>query len=324
MGLNMLSDMLKNMGEQMGMSPLVYAAQTCGVHLEGNGKKTKGYLWYYIHEEYLSVVHCDFVFCEDCKLAMPPNALYIALRLDEFNHLPPGRIVSFMEEKGRDITANMKKGMRIAYTEVIYSPAFYRKHLVDCFSVLNDNPVEILKNMGGEHNWPSEMVKILYEIRQCSLDGMAAELFYVAKSYELMSMLIRMGNNRSPKNAADYERILTVVKYIDEHYMQEVRQETLVKLSQMSSTKLKNLFKRFTGRNITGYILEKRADSAVHLLLDTGLSVEEISAKIGFETATGFSTSFKKHTGISPSAYRKRMQFNCFKDPSQKKEFAVR
>ena len=318
---NILADMLTGIVERMGMFPVADKSQKCGTLFEGDGKVTRGYFWYYIHEDYFSVSHCDFIFCENCKLVMPPNALYISMRLDEFNHLPPGRIVSFMEEKGEHITASMKKGNRIAYTEITYSPVFYKKHLGDCFSMLNDNPIEILKNMGGEHNWPSEMIKILSDIRQCKLEGMAGELFYVAKSYELMSMLIKMGHNRLPKNVADYEHILAVVKHIDEHFTGEVRQETLIKSFNMSSTKLKTLFKKFTGMNITEYILEKRADSAAHLLLDTALSVDEISAKIGFKTATGFSTSFKKQTGLSPSAYRRQMKFNCLKDPSQKKEF---
>lgn len=319
---NMLTAMLAGVVEHMGMLPAADNPQSCGIRFEGDGKTSRGYFWYYIHEEYFAVSHCDFMFCEDCKLEMPPNALYISMRLDEFNHLPPGRIVSFMEEKGNRITANMKKGNRITYTEIIYSPVFYKQHLRDCFSVLNDNPVEILKNMGGEHNWPSEMIKILSDIRQCTLEGMAGELFYVAKSYELMSMLIKMGNNRLPKNTADYERILAVIKHIDNHFMEEVRQEALIKISNMSSTKLKTLFKKFTGLNITQYILEKRADLAAHLLLGTDLSVDEISAKTGFETATGFSTSFKKQTGLSPSAYRRQMKFNCLKDPSQKDEFS--
>lgn len=318
---NMLYEMLTSVVERMGMIPAADKFQKCGVRYEGDEKTSQGYFWYYIHEEYFSISHCDFIFCKDCKLEMPLNALYISMRLDEFNHLPPGRIVSFMEEKGEQLTANMKKGNRIAYTEITYSPAFYKKHLDDCFSVLNDDPVEILKNMGGEHNWPSEMIKILSDIRQCKLEGMAGELFYVAKSYELMSMLIKMGNSRLPRNTEDYERILAVVKYIDEHFMEEIRQEALIKISNMSSTKLKTLFKKFTGLTITGYILEKRADSAAHLLLGTDLSVDEISAKIGFETATGFSTSFKKQTGFSPSAYRKQMKFNCLKDPSEKKVF---
>lgn len=319
---NILAEMSTGIVEHMGMIPVANNPQKCGILFEGDGKTTQGCFWYYLHEDYFSVSHCDFVFCEDCKLVMPPNALYISMRLDESNHLPPGRIVSFMEEKGEYITATMKKGNRIAYTEITYSPVFYKKHLSDCFSLLNDNPVEILKNMGGEHNWPSEMIKILSDIRQCKLEGIAGELFYVAKSYELMSMLIKMGSNRLPKNAEDYERILTVIKHIDEHFMGEVRQETLIKLSNMSSTKLKTLFKRFTGINITEYLLGKRADLAAHLLVDTDLSVNEISAKIGFETATGFSTSFKKKTGLSPSVYRRQMKFNCLKDPSQKEEFS--
>jgi AraC-like DNA-binding protein len=198
---------------------------------------------------------------------------------------------------------------------------FYKRHLGDCFSALNGNPVDILKTMGGEHNWPTEMIKILLDVRRCEMEGMAGELFYVAKSYELMSMLIKMGNSRSPRNAADYERILAVVKHLDEHFVEGVHQDVLIKLSSMSSTKLKTLFKKFTGITITEYLLKKRADCAAHLLLETDLSIGEISAKTGFETATGFSTSFKKQTGLSPSAYRRQMRFSCLKNPSSEKEF---
>ncbi|WP_312699877.1 AraC family transcriptional regulator [Sedimentibacter sp.] len=315
--MNMLMDIIGS----MGMIPIDDDLQKCGIKLQGDNEKTKGYFWYYIHEDYFSISHCDFIFCDNCHIIMPPNALYISMRLDEAQHLPPGRIISFMEDTGGNITANMKKGTRVSYTEIMYSPEFYKKHLADCFSALSSNPVEILKNMGGEHNWPAEMIKILSDVRQCGFDGTEAELYYVAKAYELMSALIKMGSNRMPKNTEDYECILAVIKYIDEYFTDEIRQTHLVKISNMSSTKLKTLFKKFTGLNITEYISEKRVDSAIHLLLDTSLAVDEISAQVGFKTATGFSTSFKKRTGFSPSAYRREMRFVCMKDPSKGKEY---
>lgn len=97
--------------------------------------------------------------------------------------------------------------------------------------------------MGGEHNWSGEMMNVLTKIYLCELKGMAAELYYVAGAYALMSALIEMGNGRLPKKNTDYENILRVIRYIDEHYTEEIRQDELVRLGSMSSTKMKNLFR---------------------------------------------------------------------------------
>lgn len=85
----------------------------------------------------------------------------------------------------------------------------------------------------------------------------------------------------------------------------------------MSGTKLKTLFKQFTGKTITEYILEMKADRASHLLLETNLRIDEIASKVGFLTPTGFTTSFKKVMGVAPSDYRKKMIFDCTRNPSK-------
>ncbi len=315
-----LMDFMMNICRSMGMVAQESAPGTYGVRMAGNNKTTQGYFWFFTHENHFVVSHCDFVFCEDRKLDMPPDMPYISLRLDTANHLPPGKIISFMEEKGGNVSTKMKAGTRVAYTEVLYVPEFYTRHLRKCFSSLRDNPTEILKNMGGEHNWPSEMMDILTAIRECHLPGTAAELFLVAKAYELMAALVKMGGMRSPRNSADYTHILAVIWHLDGNLDRIIKQNELVKLSNMSATKLKILFKQFTGRTLTEYVLEKRADKAAHLLSDTTFSIEEISERVGFDTATGFSTSFKKQMGISPTEYRKQMAFHCMRDPSQVKE----
>lgn len=312
-----LTAFMTDMCDAMGMLPREDETNTYGIHMVGDGEATQGYFWFFSHENYFVVSHCDFTFCRNQRLDMPPDMPYIALRLDTANHLPPGKIISFMEETGGHISTQMKAGTRVAYTEVLYAPAFYNRHLSSCFPALKDNPSKILKNMGGEHNWPADMMNILTNIQDCRLPGGAAELFLVAKAYELMAALVNMGEARSPRNAADYTRILAVIKHLDSNLSRTVKQEELVRLSNMSATKLKNLFKQFTGRTLTEYVLEKKADKAAHLLSDTNLSIEEIAECIGFGTPTGFSTSFKKQIGLSPLEYRKRMLFNCMKDPSQ-------
>ncbi|MBB5911311.1 AraC-like DNA-binding protein [Nocardia transvalensis] len=65
--------------------------------------------------------------------------------------------------------------------------------------------------------------------------------------------------------------------------------------------------KRFTevmGSPPLTYLTECRMDEAGVLLSDTDLSVAEIARTIGYADAFGFSAAFKRHRGVSPSAYR--------------------
>lgn len=289
----------------------------CGSFFQGNGRTTQGYFWFLPHGDNFIITKCDFYFLKDTKLTMPNDSLYISLRLEYAKHLPPGKIMAYLEENGTPIHTLMPKGSRVAYTEVLYSPSFYKMQLKNLFTAQNASPLEILKNMGGEHNWSAEIMNVLKKIYACSLSGMAAELYYIAGAYALMSAVIEMGNGRLPKKSTDYKSIVRVIQYIDDNFSQTIKLAELSRLANMSATKLKKLFRQFTGCTITEYILSKKTDYASHLLADSDLSIEELAKKVGFDTIAGFSTSFKKQTGIPPSEYRKQIGFNCLKNPSE-------
>ena len=289
----------------------------CGSFFQGNGRTTQGYFWFLPHGDNFIITKCDFYFLKDTKLTMPNDSLYISLRLEYAKHLPPGKIMAYLEENGTPIHTLMPKGSRVAYTEVLYSPSFYKMQLKNLFTAQNASPLEILKNMGGEHNWSAEIMNVLKKIYACSLSGMSAELYYIAGAYALMSAVIEMGNGRLPKKSTDYKSIVRVIQYIDDNFSQTIKLAELSRLANMSATKLKKLFRQFTGCTITEYILSKKTDYASHLLADSDLSIEELAKKVGFDTVAGFSTSFKKQTGIPPSEYRKQIGFNCLKNPSE-------
>ncbi len=170
--------------------------------------------------------------------------------------------------------------------------------------------------MSANHNWSAKINQIMIDINKCSLSGPAAELFYIGKSCELMSAIIQMGTERLPRKSTDYDEIQRVLHYIDLHFKEDIKQADLVGIANMSPTKLKTLFRTFTGNSMTDYILNKKSDYAVHLLSETDMPVEEIGQEVGFTSLSGFSTSFKKRIGISPSAYRKQLQFLCLDNAS--------
>ena len=68
-------------------------------------------------------------------------------------------------------------------------------------------------------------------------------------------------------------------------------------------------FKKSTGDSPLEYLQRLRIETARKLLETTTESVEEITVRAGYEDVSSFRKLFKRHTGLSPFAYRKR--FAC-------------
>ncbi len=54
------------------------------------------------------------------------------------------------------------------------------------------------------------------------------------------------------------------------------------------------------------YLIGLRIERAAELLLETELSITQICSRVGFRSLSHFTTTFRRHTGMSPSAYRRR------------------
>ncbi len=312
-----ITDLIQNSCSDMGMLSEDDNPLSFGKYYSGDNITSNGFFWYMTYENLFSVSRCDFTFLRPATMTMADKFLYLALRLDYATHLPPGKILGFFEEQGDQTSVVMSAGRRVAYTEVLFVPEFYKDKLGSSLTTPGHDPINILKKMGSEHNWSSEIIKVLSDIYHCEMKGMSGELYCIGKSYELLSELIEMGNRRLPQKPGDYDDITRVIDYIDKHFTENIRQDTLVRLAHMSPTKLKNLFRNFTGSTITEYILSRKIDFAGHQLAETDDSIEDIAGMIGFKTSTGFATSFKKLTGMSPTEYRKQIKYNCINNPSQ-------
>lgn len=94
--------------------------------------------------------------------------------------------------------------------------------------------------------------------------------------------------------------------------MEEIRRTfhtevDLVKIgceSGLSYVQFLRRFKNAAGMTPSDYVIALRLQKAKTLLADTDLHIKEISPACGFKNEYYFSNFFKKHTSLSPSAYR--------------------
>lgn len=66
------------------------------------------------------------------------------------------------------------------------------------------------------------------------------------------------------------------------------------------------VFRAAYGQTPGQYLSHRRIERAEELLRTADLSVTEICTLVGFTSLGTFSSSFKKHTGLTPSEYRAR------------------
>ncbi|KGM97987.1 hypothetical protein Z968_01295, partial [Clostridium novyi A str. 4552] len=106
-----------------------------------------------------------------------------------------------------------------------------------------------------------------------------------------------------------YKNTETVEKaknYIEKNYTNSLLSVELVsEYVNISPNYLRTIFKNITGESISKYINNCRFENAKELLINTDLTILDISSKVGYSNNNYFYTAFKKTYGISPSQFRR-------------------
>ncbi len=95
------------------------------------------------------------------------------------------------------------------------------------------------------------------------------------------------------------------ISFIEENLSQHMSVQHISKCTGISKTALYNIFKSNFDCTINEYINTRRIEKSVPLLLNTDLSIEEISQAVGFSTAAYYSFLFKKQNGLSPLKFKR-------------------
>lgn len=109
-----------------------------------------------------------------------------------------------------------------------------------------------------------------------------------------------------PSDEESIPKYLTAIRQLfDNNYSQYYSLDLLEKEFHINKYKLAKEFTRYFGISPINYLTKRRIEAAKKLLLTTTLKINEISLQTGYENTTHFINSFKKQTGMTPSAYRK-------------------
>lgn len=169
----------------------------------------------------------------------------------------------------------------------------------------------IYKNVCSCNNfrWTPKAYYVVSQLLNISSDIKTNELFIESKMLELIAILLET-------EQCDYYSNITVTKsdrekiyFIHECIMSDISVcLTHNQLARMASTNefvLKKGFREIFGKPLYQYLLQKRMEKAMELLLTTQLQVSEISILVGYEDASAFTRAFKRVFGLLPVMVRK-------------------
>jgi len=100
--------------------------------------------------------------------------------------------------------------------------------------------------------------------------------------------------------------LLDICRHLDENYQNPISLDQLAVRAHISKGYLCRAFKKQMGLSVVEYLTERRIQAAMQMLQNTNDKILAVALDAGFGDLSHFNRIFKKLTGLSPSALRKK------------------
>lgn len=163
------------------------------------------------------------------------------------------------------------------------------------------------------HPFPERFVKlkqIITSMLQLNTAANDATLFRGrAMAYELLGELAQNFKIDKPivemNTYKHLERLNHILRYITDHCHEQLTLGQLAEREHLSAPYLSSFFEKYMGVNFSTYYTNLRLERAMHDLLYTDITVEQVALKNGFSDPRAYVRAFKKRYNMLPSLYRK-------------------
>lgn len=125
-----------------------------------------------------------------------------------------------------------------------------------------------------------------------------------ASFMKLVVMLSRLYSFEGSGHTNDVINIAKSISFIENNFTEAISIEELAEISHYSSRHFARIFKETYNTTPLNYMLSLRIKLARSLLIETNLTISDISFRCGFSDNNYFSRIFKKKTGLAPKEFR--------------------
>lgn len=157
---------------------------------------------------------------------------------------------------------------------------------------------------------PKAFATSFAELFNASSNSKAMDLKSLGAFYHLLSILIDDSpdyNQSTPMTKAKDLYVNQAIEFMHTNYSRPIQIEDIAHYVNLDRRYLYQLFKNKMNLSLKQYLMAYRIEKAKSLLQESNLTIQQISASVGYTDPFLFSKTFKKNTGFSPTSYRARL-----------------
>ena len=148
-------------------------------------------------------------------------------------------------------------------------------------------------------------------IRACMEEDRARPWGMIGCAYQFFDEILHIQRNESPDQGAEMgkkELLQRALSFIDLNYTAELNVDVMCEYLHYSRSFFSHFFKAQMGVSLPEYINQRRIRQAQRLLEGTAMSLPEIALSVGYGDTLYFLKTFKRITGMTPTAYAREVQ----------------
>lgn len=151
----------------------------------------------------------------------------------------------------------------------------------------------------------NQLFQWYFEARHHSSNNLQQDLLKLVSwaFYELIDLNTQ--NNQAPSKSRDQYFFEPFIKNVDQQLNMSLDQAA--SLCHVTRSHFSRKFKTYFGISFSTYLEKRKIEKAKSLLANTAYNMTEIAHQCGFNNSSYFSSTFKKHTQLSPLEMRKHL-----------------
>lgn len=173
---------------------------------------------------------------------------------------------------------------------------FLQNSAIPCIYLtgFDENGKEILQKLNQVEE-AFDRKRFCYELKIKGLLCEAFAMIFYGHRQELTKFV--------PENLQELERLEKMLNYLNMHFTEVISLQDLADQVHLSREVCCRLFKKMTGKTITGYLEEYRVNKSFSLVQSGQYSMIQITEMVGFSNPSRFASAFRKRFGCNPGEY---------------------
>lgn len=133
------------------------------------------------------------------------------------------------------------------------------------------------------------------------------EAVVLAQTVQLLVGIFRAVAHLPPPQSEQRELLDEIMVYIEHHLAERISLEQMARQFHVSTSTVSQLFRKRMDVSFYHFVTQRRLIAAKNLI-QSGVSLEQTAAAVGFGDYSNFYRSFRREYGITPAAYRQRVR----------------